>query len=664
MSASGSVTAPAPAPAAPPLPSAPPLLAVAAGVAATAVPGLIAARAEQHPDALAVTDGSTVLTYRQLVSSAAALAEELAAHGIAPGEAVGLLAARSTRLVVAQLAVWWAGAHGVPLDAAYPAARTTAMIEDARVRLVLGDKALLDAARPAGVPTLALTEPDADRTADRPAAAPANAGPDAVALVIYTSGSTGRPKGVQVPHGAVADLVTAADAIALHPGDRVLLHSPATFDASTFEMWAPLVRGAAVAVSPAERPGAEELARDVERFGVTTAFLTTALFHHLAARRSRIFGVLRTLVVGGEALAPEHAGAVLRAFPWLRLVNAYGPTEATTFTTLHPIAPADCTGPVPIGRPFGSARTHVLDEHGTPVPPGTRGELWIGGGRLALGYLDRPELTAERFRELPGLGRAYRSGDLVSERPDGALDFHGRVDDQVKVRGFRIEPGEIEYALRQQPEVADAAVVVRRAGREDAALTACVVPAEGLRPATETLRRRLADRLPAHLVPTAWTLLDALPLTGTGKVDRRALAADGPVTAQPAEPAQPAGPAAAPFAEPVTEPAVPRAEVAEAAEPATGALTPIQQVVADAWSRALERPVTTPGADFLAEGGHSLLAMWIVDDLREDLGVELSLGDFLGNPTVAGQAALLERALLAAEDEPAPVPAAVPEETR
>ncbi|MEU9044353.1 MULTISPECIES: non-ribosomal peptide synthetase [unclassified Kitasatospora] len=595
------------------------------------LPALIAQQAERQPDALAVTDGSTILTYRELVDAAGRLAAVLAARGIGPGSAVGLLCARSTRLVVAQLAIWRTGGHVLPIDPAYPRPRIAEMTSDAGVRLVLGDKALLAEAGLAEEQTLVLTEhgtdigADADADADTDtdvetgtgcAAAPDAAVPAAPALVFYTSGSTGQAKGVLVPHGAIADLVTAPDAIAVGPRDRVLFHSAVTFDASTFELWAPLARGAAVAVSPADRPTAEELGRDVERFGVTTLLLTSALFHHLAARQSRIFGVLRTVGVGGEVLSPEHAGAVLRAFPWLELVNVYGPTEATTFTTLHWVTPADCAGPIPIGRPFGGARVLVLDEQLAPVPPGTVGELWIAGDRLAQGYLNRPELTAERFRELPDLGRAYRSGDLVRQRPDGALEFHGRTDEQVKLRGFRIEPGEVEHALLQLPEVAEAAVVVRRAGQADAALTACLVLAEGASQAVEPLRARLSERLPAHLVPTAWTVLGALPLTGSGKVDRRALAADDPVERRPS---------------------------------GGGTLTPIQQVVAEAWSRALERPITDPAADFLAEGGHSLLAMWVVDDLREDLGVELSLADFLDNPTVAGQAQLLERALRATD---------------
>ncbi|MEV0189672.1 non-ribosomal peptide synthetase [Kitasatospora purpeofusca] len=597
--------------------------AAAPTAAGATVPALVARQAAERPEALAVTDGTTTLTYRELVDNARRLAAELTARGVAPGSAVGVLCARGSRIAVAHLAVWWAGGHVLPLDPAYPAARLGAMLDDAAARLTLGDKALLAELDLAEDRSLVLTETGPAGTGDdEHGPAPVDPDPAATAVLYFTSGSTGRPKGVLVPHHAVAGLVTAADGVVLRPGDRMLVRTSAGFDLSTLELWGPLANGAALAVPTAERPSAEELARDVERFGVTHAVLATALFHQLAARGSRIFGVLRHVVVGGEALAAEHAGAVLRSYPWLELVNGYGPTEATTFATLHRVRPADCAGPVPIGRPFGGTGAAVLDQDRRPVPDGTRGELWLTG-RLALGYLDRPELTAERFVELPGLGRAYGTGDLVSRRPDGTLDFHGRLDDQVKVRGYRIEPGEVEHALRGLPEVAEAAVVVRRAGREDAALTAFVVAAEGVRPATDSLRRQLAERLPAHLVPTAWTVLDSLPLTGSGKVDRRALAAEE-------EPAEAAGPVPG------------RASGA-------AALGPIEQVVAAAWSRALETEVTTPDAEFFALGGHSLLAMWVVDDLREDLGVELPLGDFLSRPTVAGQAALIERALLAAD---------------
>ncbi|MFK0174499.1 amino acid adenylation domain-containing protein [Streptomyces xanthochromogenes] len=583
----------------------------------TGLPALVARHAEHTPNALAVADGDTTLTYAQLVSRARRLASYLHDQGVRPGDPVALLMPRSAGTVVAQLALWWAGAAVVPLDPAHPRPRTAAMLEDSGATLTVGDSKLLEAAAPAGA-VLAL--PDDERLPG-PETAGEGPGPDDIAFVMFTSGSTGRPKGVATPHGAVAELVTAPDYVTVTARDRVLLHSPATFDGSTFEVWSALANGAAVVVCTTERPSFEDLAKDVERHGVTVAFFTTALFHQLAARRSRVFSLLRTVVVGGEAMAAQHARAVLRAFPWVELVNGYGPTETTTFATAHRVTDADCDGPVPIGRPVAGATAHILDEADLPVDDGARGELWIGGSRLAHGYTRRPELTAERFIDHPALGRLYRTGDLVSARPDGILDFHGRTDDQVKVRGFRIEPGEIEHVLREQPEVDDAAVTVRRPSPDDARLAAFVVAGPGPVPRSEALLARLTALLPAHLVPDELTFVERLPLTTSGKVDRKALAdlATAVDTIGEAEP-----------------------------------LTPLQQAVAEVWGRSLGCEVTRPDADFLELGGHSLLALVVAEDLREDLGVELSLADFFAAPTVAGHADLVERALLAAHTDPHP----------
>ncbi len=581
---------------------------------ASGLPALVAWHAARTPDALAVVEGDAALTYARLVSSARALAAHLRTHGVRPGDRVALLMRRSARTVVAQLALWWAGATCVPLDPAHPRPRSEAMIADAGVTLTVGEGKLLEAASLTG-PVLALPEetplPDSSAPVPEP-------GADAAAFIMFTSGSTGRPKGVSVPHRAVAELLSEPTYVILSPRDRVLFHSPMTFDASTFEVWGALANGAAVVVCTADRPSLEDLARHVERHGVTVAFLTTALFHRLAARRSRMFSVLRSVVVGGEALSAQHAGQVLEAFPWLELVNGYGPTETTTFATAHRVTGADCEGPVPIGRPVAGATAHVLDDGGRPLADGARGELWVGGSRLAHGYTGRPDLTAERFVDHPELGRLYRTGDLVAVRPDGALDFHGRTDDQVKVRGFRIEPGEVEHALRGQPDVDDAAVTVHRPGPDDTRLVAFVVAAPGPVPRPGALRDRLAAVLPAHLVPDEVTVVDGLPLTPSGKVDRRALAGLGGQ-----------GEAVAP--------AVP--------------LTPLEQAVAGIWSRALEREITRPDADFLDQGGHSLLALVVTDDLREELGVDMALADFFAAPTVAAQAALVEQALLAAHDD-------------
>ncbi|QLE75854.1 amino acid adenylation domain-containing protein [Streptomyces rectiverticillatus] len=588
--------------------------------------GRVLAHAAAEPAALAVTDGELTLTYGELAAAARRLAGGLRARGVGQGTPVGLLLPHSVGVVVAELAVWWAGGHYVPLDAAYPRPRTEAMLADAGVSLVVGEKDLLEAAGVPAVRALVLTtgglagscavEHSEDDLPEPPAY-----DPGATAYVMYTSGSTGRPKGVAITHRGVAELTAEPAYLTVGRRDRVLLHSALTFDGSPFETWVALANGAAVAVSTAGRQSLESLVRDVERLGVTVAFLTTALFHHLAARRSPLFAVLRSVIVGGEALSARHARAVLRAHPWLELVNGYGPTETTSFATGHRVRDADCDGPPPIGRPLAGATVHVLDEHGDAVPAGTRGELWVGGPRLAAGYLGQPALTAERFVEHPSAGRIYRTGDVVSARPDGTLDFHGRVDDQVKVRGFRIEPGEIEHALRDHPRVADAAVAVVRPGADDARLVAFVVPDGEGQPAVAALRDHLAGRLPAHLLPNAWSVVDALPLTGNGKVDRPALA-ERPL------------------------PGLPPAAGAQGPAPVRQELTPVQRAVADAWGRALECEVGTTDADFLALGGHSLLALGVVDDLREDLGVELTLAAFFSAPTVAGQAGLIEEALV------------------
>ncbi|KJK52721.1 non-ribosomal peptide synthetase [Streptomyces sp. NRRL F-4428] len=581
---------------------------------ATALPALVARHAALTPDALAVVDGDTTLTYGRLLQAGHALAARLREHDVTRGDRVALLTARSSRTVVAQLGLWLAGAVCVPLDPAQPRPRTEAMIADADVTLTVGDAKLLEAAALRG-PVLAL--PEEPLTSGRPAD---ESDPDSPAFIMFTSGSTGRPKGVLVPHRAVAELVTAPDYVTLTGRDRVLFHSPMTFDASTFEVWGALANGAAVVVCTEQRPTLEDLARHVERHGVTVAFFTTALFHQLAARRSRVFSQLRSVVVGGEAMAAAPAREVLTAFPWLELVNGYGPTETTTFATAHRVTERDCAGPIPIGRPIRGATAHVLDADGHPVADGDRGELWIGGSRLAHGYTGLPALTAERFVEHPAAAgrRLYRTGDVVSLRPDGVLQFHGRNDDQVKVRGFRIEPAEVEHALREQADVDDAAVTVDGAGTPEARLVAFVVAAPGPVPHGAALRERLTAVLPAHLVPDAVDVLERLPLTPAGKIDRRALAAH----------AQAAGSGHA------DEPAPP--------------MTPLEQAVAEVWSRALGTEVTRPDTEFLLIGGHSLLALAVTEDLREELGVEMSLADFFAAPTVAAQAALVETALLAA----------------
>ncbi|WP_280464863.1 amino acid adenylation domain-containing protein [Nocardia brasiliensis] len=429
--------------------------------------------AQADPKALAVSDGDTFLTYQQLVTSAARLAAALRNRGVVPGQGVGLLVSHSARAVVAQLAVWWAGGYYVPLDPAYPAPRLQTMLSS--ISLTVGEAKLLAEAMVPPEHALTLAESDEAYPAS---VSPSELDPGSIAYVLYTSGSAGEPKPVAIPHRAVAGLSVQPEYLTLSRRDRVLFHSPMTFDASAFEVWTPLANGAAVVTSTADRHSLHSLAADVHRLGATVAMFTTSLFHHLAARNSPIFDVLRTVVVGGEQLSAQHARTILRHRPWLELVNGYGPTEATTFATAHRVQDTDCAGLPPIGRPIQGTTALVVDEHGVTVTPGVKGELWLGGPRLALGYHEQPELTAERFVAHAVEGRLYRTGDIVSARPDGALEFHGRIDDQFKIRGFRVEPAEIESILRGHPQVADAAVVVRGPAPDDARLSAIVGPAQ------------------------------------------------------------------------------------------------------------------------------------------------------------------------------------------
>ncbi|MFI5983388.1 non-ribosomal peptide synthetase [Streptomyces sp. NPDC051555] len=583
----------------------------------------VAAHALATPDALAVHDGRNDLTYAQLIYSTSELAKTLRSRGVGPGSAVGLLVPHSVQAVVAQLAVWWAGGHYVPLDPDHPDERITMTLRETGAALTVGDAGLLADSPVAAEHSLPLPPaPVLPRDPDALAAVaePAPHDPDATAYVLYTSGSTGRPKGVALTHRGAESMATGLPCDPLRPGDRMLFHSPMAFDAAAFEVWAPLAHGATVVVCATGRPAVEHLATEAAHLGATVVFLTTSLFHHLAARDSALFGLVRTVVTGGEELSGAHARRVLRVRPDLELVNAYGPTEATTFATSHRVHDADCAGAPPLGHPLPGAGAHVLDGRLRPVPRGATGELWLSGARLAAGYVAQPALTAERFvGPTPRDARRYRTGDLVSVRADGALVFHGRTDEQVKVRGHRVEPGEVEHVLLRHPGVREAVVVVRRSSVEDARLTAFVVPEAAARCDTVALRDHVSALLPAHLVPGTWVLTDGFPLTGSGKADRRALARD------PLPPV--------------------RTGDRPAAEPARVSLSPVQQVVADAWSSALGLPVDRPDADFFALGGHSLLALTVVEDLRRDLGAETALAAFYADPTVAGHGALLEAAL-------------------
>ncbi|HEX2204847.1 MAG TPA: amino acid adenylation domain-containing protein [Longimicrobium sp.] len=581
----------------------------------------VADRARENPGAVALRSAAGETTYGELHRRAAALAGRLRALGVGPESRVAVCTGRSPEMVIAQLAVLHAGAAYLPVDSEYPAERIAYLLDDARASVVLTVASLADRLPRNGAETVLLD--DVSDRADE-ASLPESAGERSLAYVIYTSGSTGRPKGVMVEHRGLANLVEwHVRAYALGPGDRSAPVASPGFDASGWEVWPALAAGATLSFPPEEvRASPSELAAWLAREGVTVTFLPTPLAEAVLDEAWGEDAKLRVLLTGGDAL-----GKAPRPGLPFRFFNHYGPTENTVVGTGGEVAPsADSTRPS-IGGPIDNVRAYVLDLGGGPLPPGVPGELHLGGAGVARGYLERPAMTAERFvpdpfGAEPG-ARLYRTGDRVRWRSDGELEFVGRADDQVKVRGYRIEPGEVEAALLAHPAVREAAVAARGEGAERRLVG--YVAGDRDRLEREEVRSFLRGRLPAHLVPSDVVVLDALPLNPHGKVDRRAL---------------------------------PAPEAASAAD--GGAVPPrteAERAVAAIWAALLG---TGPGAydDFFALGGHSLLAGQVVSRVARDLGVAVTLGQFLREPTVAALAARVEAAWASDEAAEAIRPAA------
>ncbi|WP_051466578.1 non-ribosomal peptide synthetase [Actinomadura oligospora] len=605
--------------------------AVAAGperpLPARGVHELVAEHAARRPDATALIFGDDRLTYAALDARANRLAHHLRAVGVGPEVVVGLCLERGTELLVALLAVLRAGGAYLPLSPDLPPERLGLMIADSRASVLVGTSETLDTVPSGHTSPIYLDDPATQAAlATAPEDAPEIAThPAQLAYVMYTSGSTGRPKGVAVTHRDVTAIATSGDYVQLTEDDVVAQAATVAFDAATFEIWGAWANGATLAgIDERTLLAPERLRPELVRLGVTTLFLTPAVFHRFAADDPGVFAGLRNLVVGGDAIDPASARRVLAGEGPERLVNGYGPTETTTFAAWHPVGDLPDGATVPIGRPLANMRLPVLDQALAPVPDGVAGELYIGGAGVARGYAHRPDLTAERFvpdASAADGSRLYRTGDRVRRRPDGVLEFLGRIDRQVKVRGFRIEPGEIEAALLAHPAVAEA-VVVARDDTGDRRLLAYLVPsdlADGA-PDAADLRRFLGAGLPAYMVPVAFVELTALPLTRNGKVDRDAL------------PAPDGGRAAA-----GTEFVAPR--------------TPAEESLAGIWAEVLGLDRVGVHDDFFELGGHSLLATQVVSRVRAAFGVEAALADLFDRPTVAGFAEAVE---LAAPDADGP----------
>ncbi|MFE9581306.1 amino acid adenylation domain-containing protein [Nocardia sp. NPDC006044] len=497
-----------------------------------------------HPDAVVVEAPDGVLTYRQLNRRANQLARLLTAAGVGLETLVGIALPRSAQRVAATLAVLKAGGAYLPLDLDYPADRLTQIIDDARPVLVIaGADGIAQLPDPLPVPIFALTADTLERCErqpeDNPAAAVHRCTSANLACVLYTSGSTGRPKGVMIPHaGAAAFALDSRFATAAH--HRMLMHTPFGFDVANYELWVPLLHGGQTVVLPPGRPDTAILARTIEREQVSAVWLTAAVFQLIAAEDPGCLRGVQQVWSGGEAVPPESVRQVFAACPEIVFVDGYGPTEASCMVASHALRSSDqLADTVPIGRPMDGVEARVLDERLRPVAAGAVGELYVSGIRITRGYLRRPGFTATRYVASPfgpAGERAYRTGDLVRANADGVLEYLGRADTQLKVRGHRIESGEVEHAMNQHPAVVQSAVVVHGATPLDRRLIGYFATTEDLD--AEHLRDHLTATLPRHMVPDRLIRLERLPLTPHGKLDRAALrSAAGATPARSVEPA-------------------------------------------------------------------------------------------------------------------------------
>ena len=577
---------------------------------------LFEAQAERTPDATALVQDGDALTYAALNRRANQLARHLRSLGVGTGDLVGVCLERPTDMVTSLLAVLKAGGGYLALDPSDRADRLASVAGNAALSLVIGRNGHIRMV--VGDDRLAAIEPDWNELARHsPENLECHADPNSLAYVIYTSGSTGEPKGVEVLHRGIVRLVTGLDFFRVEPADVFLQLSSVSFDLSTFEIWHPLLHGAGLALFPGRLESFEHLAQLLKRHRVTCLWLTASLFNAVIDECPQALSGVRELFIGGEALSVPHVQSALRLLPSTRLINGYGPTEATTFTHCYPI-PRDLPAAarsVPIGRPIAGTDAWILDTHLNPVPIGAPGELYVGGDGLARGYRHQPALTAKSFMAHPFTttdgARLYRTGDRARYLPDGLVEFLGRSDNQVKVRGFRVELEGIEATLIRHPALRQAAVLCER-GAADARLTAYVVFKEPPACLVSELRRFLESALAHYMVPSRWVVLDALPLTSSGKVDRQALAKSE----------RPAG-------------AVGHAR--------SIARTATERVLTTIWADLFQVETVGIDANFFEIGGHSLIAARLFARIEQSFGRKLPLSTLLRAPTIEQLAAVVEQ---------------------
>ena len=573
-------------------------------------------QAERTPEATALVFEGWRLSYRELNQRANRLARHLRALGIGPEATVGICLERSPEAIVGLLGILKAGGAYVPLDPTYPRERLSFIVEDAGARVVLTIKRWLDKLPRDGTTAVCLDNLPESVAPEELENIAAGVRPDNLAYVIYTSGSTGVPKGVEICHRGIVRLLVGVDYVQLTNQEVFLQLAPLSFDASTFEIWGALLHGATLVLFPERLPAAQDLGDVLRRQKVTTLWLTSSLFNAVIDEAPAALSSVRQLLVGGEALSAAHIRCALSALPETQLVNGYGPTESTTFACCYSIPRhlEEAAFSIPIGRPISNTQVYILDRQLELVPIGVVGELHIGGDGLGRGYLNRPDLTCEKFIANPftdRLGdRLYKTGDLARYLPDGNIEFIGRLDDQIKIRGYRIEPGEIEAALTQHPAAKAAAVIARQVQPTEKSLVSYVVPKEGQALTSQGLQTFLRQKLPQYMMPAQFMFVASLPLTPNGKVDRQAL--------------------------PAPE-AVELASRPKFVVPRDG----VESKLLEIWQTVLGNQPISMADNFFELGGHSLLASKLFVRIEKTFGQKLSIAALFQAPTIEQLAAAL-----------------------
>ncbi len=567
------------------------------------------------PGAAALLFGEQRWTYAELNDRADRLAGRLRQAGIAAGVPVGVFLERSPDLIAALLAILKAGGVYVPLNPNDPPERLQFISLDADVRLVVANEASASHPVDWDVPVLRLDGDDVPKPLHR-AHSPRAVAAEDPAYILFTSGSTGHPKGVAVSHRAVLRLVKGTNYLPFAASDIFLQYANTSFDAATLEIWGPLLNGGQLAIAPPGVLSLAELGQSIRRHQVTTLWLTSGLFHQMVEHRLSDLSGLKHLLAGGDVLSPEHVAKVRAGLPNVTLINGYGPTENTTFTTCHIMRGAEPAPPgaVPIGRPIANTQVYILDRRLQRVPIGVPGEICCGGDGLAIGYVNRPELNEQSFFNLPAddghMVRLYKTGDLGRYRSDGAIEFLGRQDRQVKIRGFRADPAEVEAQLCRHSAVRDAAVVVTVDATLHKQLTAYAAVGDGPAPSAKDLQAFLSAALPSYMVPSQFVCLKRLPLDANGKVDRKRL------------------------------PSAPRAAQHASGEMrATGNVT--ERRLVHVWQAVFDDSDVDLHDDFFELGGDSLMAVALLARLEDEFGVALQLTDLVEHPTVGSLAKLL-----------------------